>query len=637
MKKHFTLVFLMLSIFSSFAQKVDLKHVINLCSSQDIRGTSPLTNVYNDFYTPCSSQPLSSETTLFYVEIESGSTFTFTVTPNSAVDFDFASWKNPNFNDLGKADRGSQNTIQNITNYETGLSLNEPTELCEGPGSSPPFTGVIPGMVRYYDVKPGDGILIALNHWESSVVGYKLSFGGDAILNCNIVDTNFEMCDYDHNGEESFNLENLKTKLVDSSNSFIIDFFENEDDANNVNASNYLQSPYTVYSVDSPKTIYARFKRNNGLLARVGSYDLIINEVVVIPNYDLILEKCSLNNKEEFDLTEIEEKINRLNLKQIDYRFYENKLDADNNSENFITSLNNYLSTSKQVYLNLSVNNKCSLIVPITLKVNTINITTKSIEYSEFCAKEYLNGLSYDLEQTRHYFIDNQDIGSFKFSFHKSNEDAEENKSPITNLNDYFVGYNLSETIFVRITNSNNCIIISNIILSSKKRIKLQDQFNYACEPYHLPQLPLGYQYRTLPNGQGDIIDPLIQNLIYGKKTIYIYGNQSLIDPQTPDFNKCSYNSSFTIYNNDCYIPKGISPNGDGLNDVWDLTPFGVYDLKIFDRYGEVVYSYEKNYTNQWNGKTNNGKILPSGTYFFSFKSINGIKSGWVEIIREVK
>lgn len=640
MKEKITLITFLLLTTIFNAQKIDPKHVINLCSNQDIKGTTPTTNIYNNLRTPCSNQPLSNSITFYYVEIESGSTFTFTISPNSPVDFDFASWKNPNFINLGIADRGSQNTIVGINTSDIGLSLNEPIELCEGAGVAPPFTGVIPGMVRYYDVQPGDGILIALDHWESSVIGYQLSFGGDAVLNCSIIDTTFEVCDYDHDGIENFDLDAIKNKIsISSNNNFIVDLFENENDANNVNAINILPPSLNVYSSESPKTIYARFKRNNGLLAKVVPFELIINEVPILPEEDLVIEECDFdqNNTESFNLTKIENLINSLNSSQIIYKYYENKTDAEKNSDNNIQSPNNYLSKSKIIFVNISINNKCNLIIPLNLKVIEV-FTSKSIEYSEFCAEENIDGLTYNLEKTYPYFIDDKSVDGYKFLLYKSMIEAENDFNPINNPEKHFVPYNYSETLFLKITNKYNCHIISQIILNSKKRVKSEDQYNNVCEPYILPPLPKGYQYRTHANGQGEILDPFEPTgIIYGKRTIYIHGNMQLTNAQTPEFNRCIYDFPFTVYNNDCPIPRGISPNGDGLNDNWDLTPFGVLELKIFNRYGKLVYQHGKDYTNQWNGKSNNGQMLPSGTYMFSFESINGTKAGWVELIREIK
>ena len=151
----------------SYSQNINPTHIINLCSGQTVQGTTPTTNAYNNLFTSCSTLALSTAITLYYVEIESGSTFTFNISPNAQVDFDFASWLNPNLSNLGPSNRGSQNTIVGINTMDIGLSMFEPVELCEGAGSAPPATAVIPGMVRWYDVVPGEGILIAVDHSES--------------------------------------------------------------------------------------------------------------------------------------------------------------------------------------------------------------------------------------------------------------------------------------------------------------------------------------------------------------------------------------------------------------------------------------------------------------------------------------
>ncbi|HLV51302.1 MAG TPA: gliding motility-associated C-terminal domain-containing protein [Flavobacterium sp.] len=641
MKTIISVITIFLCTIAGHSQSINPSHIINLCSNQTVQGTSPTTNVYNNLMTPCSTLPLSTSITLYYVEIESGTTFEFTVSPNAAVDFDFASWKNPNLANVGIGDRGSQNTIVGITTYDVGLSLNEPVQLCEGAGVAPPFTGVIPGMVRYYNVQPGDGILIAIDHWESSVVGYDLSFGGDAILNCNIVGRTFEACDYDHDGKESFDLYAVKDEINNINNTFIIDFFEDENDANNLNATNVLDSPYVVSTSESPKTVYARFRRTNGILARVTEIEFIVHEVVKLPDYELVLEKCNFENdgKEVFDLTELEIVINQLNPgKTVQYRYYENEADAQSNANNYIIQTTAYETQSKIIYANISMNDKCPLIVPVELKVQRADIKPKSLEYSEFCAEVTTDGLVYDLEKTFPYFIEEQNPEDFIISVHLNQTDAQQNSNPVSNTKDYKILYNHSEQLFLRITNQYGCTIFSEIILNSRERFATEDRYNSLCEPYHLPSLPFGYRYFTEPNGQGEILYPGMRNsIIYGKRTIYIHGNMKFMDAETPEFNLCSYDTSLTIYNNDCEIPRGISPNGDGLNDQWDLIPFGIIELKIYNRFGDLVYSHGEGYTNQWNGTSNNGKILPSGTYMYAIQSINGPKTGWVEIIRETR
>lgn len=621
-----------------FAQSINPIHVINLCDSQSIQGTTPQTNQYNTLRTSCSSQSLSSSITLYYVEIESGSTFTFTITPNSRVDFDFASWKNPDFSNLGRSDRGSQNTIQGGLVTEIGLSLNEPTETCETGGSSPPFTGNVHGKVRYYDVQAGDGILIAIDHWESSVIGYDLSFGGDAVLNCSIVSNNYTVCDSDNDNYNDFDLNTIGSDLNNSSNSFVIDFFENQTDANNPNATNILPSPYRVTTADSPKTIYARFRRVNGLFfVRSTPILLTVNPIVQLPIHAFKLEACDVNliQTESFNLTEIESEINALNSNIIQYKYYENRTDAENDAPNFITNPLIYNSTSKTIYVQVSINGLCPTVFPLELFIEKAKIKTKTIEYSEFCATDTGHNLSYDLSRSLPFLLDNQNISDFEISYHHSSSDADSDINRITNFTNFEVPYNNFKNIYLRLKYNAECYIISVIELHAKERVKVQDQYNSFCEPFYLPELPNGYKYFTEPNAGG--VNLPSNSIVYGKTKIYIYGNSLFIDQNTPEFNQCNYQTEFMIFNNDCTVPRGISPNGDGLNDNFDLVAFGIEKLEIFNRFGSLVYSHGKGYSNQWNGQDLNGHDLPNGTYFFSFESRNGPKNGWVHLTREVK
>jgi gliding motility-associated-like protein len=74
----------------------------------------------------------------------------------------------------------------------------------------------------------------------------------------------------------------------------------------------------------------------------------------------------------------------------------------------------------------------------------------------------------------------------------------------------------------------------------------------------------------------------------------------------------------------DIIIPEGISPNGDGVNDVFEvvgLEDFPENKLSIFNRWGHMVYQ-QASYQNDWDGTSEspvtigNG-MLPKGTYFY--------------------
>ncbi|MEO4006059.1 gliding motility-associated C-terminal domain-containing protein [Flavobacterium sp. CAU 1735] len=99
----------------------------------------------------------------------------------------------------------------------------------------------------------------------------------------------------------------------------------------------------------------------------------------------------------------------------------------------------------------------------------------------------------------------------------------------------------------------------------------------------------------------------------------------------------CIGTAQISVTSNTCrMIPKGISPNNDGLNDTFDLTGMNIQELSIFNRYGREVYKFHGNYTNQWNGISDKGNELPDGTYFYAIVKEDGTSvTGWVYINRQ--
>jgi len=84
-------------------------------------------------------------------------------------------------------------------------------------------------------------------------------------------------------------------------------------------------------------------------------------------------------------------------------------------------------------------------------------------------------------------------------------------------------------------------------------------------------------------------------------------------------------------------IPNTFTPNGDGVNDKWDIKNLNDYqncNVRIFDRYGGLVYS-SIGYYNAWDG-TAKGRPVPVGTYYYVINLNNGTRpmSGFVALIR---
>ena len=60
--------------------------------------------------------------------------------------------------------------------------------------------------------------------------------------------------------------------------------------------------------------------------------------------------------------------------------------------------------------------------------------------------------------------------------------------------------------------------------------------------------------------------------------------------------------------------PNVITPNGDGLNDLFRIPGLDLYDnskVEVYDRWGNVVFSSD-NYRNEWSPED-----VPEGTYYY--------------------
>ncbi len=85
------------------------------------------------------------------------------------------------------------------------------------------------------------------------------------------------------------------------------------------------------------------------------------------------------------------------------------------------------------------------------------------------------------------------------------------------------------------------------------------------------------------------------------------------------------------------FIPNTFTPNGDGINDTWNIKYLDTYvncSVDIFTRWGQKIFT-STGYGIPWDGKYN-GKTLPTGTYYYVINLKNGLDplSGFVALIR---
>ena len=175
---------------------------------------------------------------------------------------------------------------------------------------------------------------------------------------------------------------------------------------------------------------------------------------------------------------------------------------------------------------------------------------------------------------------------------------------------------NLSEGNYeINVIDNNNCSIYTDFNIIAPDTILIQ----------------LDYPEIECTNGEGIDILSFVSggSLPYSFEWDDLSVESDLLDVsegiyilQVTDNNLCTVSDTArVITSSDCLnIPTGITPNNDGINDVWIIRKIEDYpDNKviIFNDQGAVVYSTD-GYANEtaWDA-TMNGNALPSGIYYF--------------------
>ena len=247
----------------------------------------------------------------------------------------------------------------------------------------------------------------------------------------------------------------------------------------------------------------------------------------------------------------------------------------------------------------------------------------------------------FDLSQQNQVILDGQDPNLHTVSYYMSETDAQSNTNAIE---DPFAYNSFGQNIYARVSTAEGCFAVTQFDLIILPLPGLADDLDLAgCSPLDLntitqqvgDTLTLSFYLSQSEANEGinSITETEEFELLQSDQTIYLRG-------QTAE--GCAAVAPLHLIKEICDIPKGISPNGDRLNDNFDLSFFNIQSLEIFNRYGLSVYKKE-GYSNEWHGQTDNGDELVTGTYFYVLTLADGdrldgkqVLTGWVYINREV-
>lgn len=85
---------------------------------------------------------------------------------------------------------------------------------------------------------------------------------------------------------------------------------------------------------------------------------------------------------------------------------------------------------------------------------------------------------------------------------------------------------------------------------------------------------------------------------------------------------ECEKSDEVTVFvDDDLVVPNTFSPNGDGINDTWDILGIEAYPdchIQVFTRWGQLVFqSTGYNKDKRWDGTSASGRELAAGAYYY--------------------
>lgn len=88
---------------------------------------------------------------------------------------------------------------------------------------------------------------------------------------------------------------------------------------------------------------------------------------------------------------------------------------------------------------------------------------------------------------------------------------------------------------------------------------------------------------------------------------------------------------------NGIFVPNAFSPNGDKINDSWNIPGLGAcpfFEVTVYNRFGQLVFQ-TKDKLKDWDG-TSKGRPLPIGIYVYLIKTCNSpdVLKGTVLLLR---
>lgn len=469
------------------------------------------------------------------------------------------------------------------------------------------------------------------------------------------------VCDDPSNdGVATFNLTSQNAVIIGTQTNVAIQFFTSLGDAETQNDP--ITTPTSFQNTSNTQTIFVRL--TNTLATDcfdIVSFQLIVEDVPVIANELENLLVCDTQENDglfTFNLT-INESLAIGNQTGVSVTFHLTEEDASDGTNPILNPENFENTASPQIiYVRIAQDDDvlCDTIDSFSIEVFDQPVIP-SLDDLVSCDDSSNDGvLLFDLTQQEDIVLSGQE--DFMVSYHTTIEEAQNNIGTIQNPESYQNTTN-PQTIYVRLENPVNtdCFDLGIFAIEAltidppqilPEIISCNEGFEMAIFDLVTASEAIvlldnetitGYYESSEDafNEENQITDPFSYTNSISPQTIFIRTD-------SPDSDACYMIALLNLEIENCppFVPEGFSPNGDTINDTFEISGLKDvfdYELTIYSRLGNLIYKGD-NTIPFWDGTPNEGfggNEAPTGVYFWSLKlrdSNFDNRVGWVYLNR---
>ncbi|WP_294824339.1 T9SS type B sorting domain-containing protein [uncultured Flavobacterium sp.] len=452
-----------------------------------------------------------------------------------------------------------------------------------------------------------------------------LSIRTDILFNAGIPEP-LSLCDDNGDGFRMFNLAENDEALSNGLPGTAVTYYASAQDAED--KASPLPVPYQNQEAYMPEIIWARVETTSGCYRYgIASFAIAVN---VIPQMmrdsqhpagtQLTINACDDDGIHDgtvaTDLTQFEEMLIG-NQSGVAISYHTDPADLENGDDPVLvpTAFTN-TANPQTIYLRMANSaTGCFTTETLVLELDYI-LPIGEPEPLILCDTEGDGIQNFDLRENDDLIKD----GNFNsaVTYYASQGDAENRTNPLPRIYSNQHPY-LTQTIWARLENITGCYGYG--ITSFTIGVLPVSEINYTIDvtdftPYDNSIAVImdnSAEYEFSLDGRTFTGATFFDRLPPGVYTLYIRSKDgcSSITEQIPILN----------------YPKFFTPNGDGINEVWNVAFIHFFPnaiVNIFDRYGKLIKSYRGKELG-WDG-TYNGERLPSTDYWFEIDFPSGRK-----------